>query len=60
MDDTARLKALRHYHILDTEPEQAFDDLTLLASHFAVSDRADYARRRASPMAQVPRRYYGR
>ena len=33
MDDTARLKALRHYHILDTEPEQAFDDLTLLASH---------------------------
>jgi len=33
MDETARLKALRHYHVLDTEPEQAFDDLTLLASH---------------------------
>ena len=28
MDETARLKALRHYHVLDTEPEQAFDDLT--------------------------------
>ena len=27
-----RLAALRSYRILDTEPEQAFDDLTLLAS----------------------------
>src|ERR687897_625001 len=27
-----RLAALRRYRILDTEPEQAFDDLTLLAS----------------------------
>jgi len=33
MDETARLATLRHYRILDTEPEQAFDDLTLLASH---------------------------
>jgi anti-sigma regulatory factor (Ser/Thr protein kinase) len=31
-DETARLAALRHYRILDTEPEQAFDDLTLLAA----------------------------
>lgn len=32
IDETARLAALRRYRILDTEPEQAFDDLTLLAS----------------------------
>jgi anti-sigma regulatory factor (Ser/Thr protein kinase) len=31
-DETARLAALRQYRILNTEPEQAFDDLTLLAS----------------------------
>jgi anti-sigma regulatory factor (Ser/Thr protein kinase) len=31
-DETARLAALRRYRILDTEPEQSFDDLTLLAS----------------------------
>jgi anti-sigma regulatory factor (Ser/Thr protein kinase) len=31
-DETARLAALRSYRILDTEPEAAFDDLTLLAS----------------------------
>src|SRR5262245_24386636 len=28
-----RLAALRRYRILDTEPEQSFDDLTALASH---------------------------
>ncbi|HTI39670.1 MAG TPA: ATP-binding protein [Vicinamibacterales bacterium] len=32
-DETARLAALRRYRILDTEPERAFDDLALLASH---------------------------
>jgi anti-sigma regulatory factor (Ser/Thr protein kinase) len=32
-DEQARLAALRRYRILDTEPEQAFDDLTMLASH---------------------------
>ena len=32
-DESARLAALRKYRILDTDPEQAFDDLTLLASH---------------------------
>lgn len=31
-DEAARLKALHAYHILDTDPEQVFDDLTLLAS----------------------------
>jgi anti-sigma regulatory factor (Ser/Thr protein kinase) len=31
-NETSRLDALRRYQILDTEPEQAFDDLTLLAS----------------------------
>ena len=31
-DETARLAALGRYRILDTEPEQAFDDLTLLAA----------------------------
>ena len=29
----ARLAARRRYRILDTEPEQQFDDLTMLASH---------------------------
>jgi anti-sigma regulatory factor (Ser/Thr protein kinase) len=33
IDETRRLAALRRYRILDTEPERAFDDLTLLASH---------------------------
>ncbi len=32
IDELARLAALRSYRILDTDPEQAFDDLTLLAS----------------------------
>jgi anti-sigma regulatory factor (Ser/Thr protein kinase) len=31
-DEAGRLAALQRYRILDTEPEQAFDDLTLLAS----------------------------
>lgn len=31
-EEAARLAALRRYRILDTEPEQGFDDLTMLAS----------------------------
>jgi GAF domain-containing protein len=31
--DAARLAALDRYAILDTEPEQSFDDLVILASH---------------------------
>ena len=31
-NELARLAALRRYRILDTEPERAFDDLTLLAT----------------------------
>ena len=31
-NEAGRLKALRQYRILDTKPEQAFDDLTLIAS----------------------------
>jgi two-component system, NtrC family, sensor kinase len=31
--DSVRVAALEKYAILDTEPEQAFDDLTLLASY---------------------------
>jgi anti-sigma regulatory factor (Ser/Thr protein kinase) len=33
IDEAARLEALRRYRILDTDPEQAFDDLALLASY---------------------------
>src|SRR4051812_7382491 len=33
MSETERLEALHRYGILDTKPEQAFDDLTLLASY---------------------------
>ena len=32
-NEALRLAALRSYDILDTPPEQAFDDLTLLAAH---------------------------
>lgn len=36
-DESVRLAALRSYAILDTEPETAFDDLTLLASYVCES-----------------------
>ena len=32
-DEPARLEALRRYHVLDTPPEQCFDDLTKLAAY---------------------------
>jgi len=31
-DESARLEALRHYEILDTAPEESFDDITRLAA----------------------------
>ena len=40
MDESARLAALRRYRILDTDPELAFDDLTLLASHICSAPMA--------------------
>jgi anti-sigma regulatory factor (Ser/Thr protein kinase) len=38
--EDARLQALRKYQILDTEPEIAFDDLALLASHICETPMA--------------------
>ncbi len=38
--EEARLEALRKYHILDTDPEIAFDDLALLASHICETPMA--------------------
>jgi hypothetical protein len=32
INEASRLQAFQKYRILDTDPEQAFDDLTLLAS----------------------------
>jgi GAF domain-containing protein len=32
-NEQARLESLARYEVLDTEPEQGFDDLTALASH---------------------------
>ncbi len=32
-NEKRRLEVLRGYEILDTEPERAFDDLTLIASY---------------------------
>jgi anti-sigma regulatory factor (Ser/Thr protein kinase) len=36
-DESGRLDALRRHRILDTDPEQAFDDLTLLASQICAT-----------------------
>jgi anti-sigma regulatory factor (Ser/Thr protein kinase) len=38
--EAARLEALRKYQILDTDPEMAFDDLALLASHICETPMA--------------------
>ena len=32
-NETQRQAALQKYQVLDTPPEQAFDELTLLAAH---------------------------
>jgi len=39
-DEAARLETLHKYQILDTEPEIAFDDLALLASHICETPMA--------------------
>jgi PAS domain S-box-containing protein len=39
-NESARLEALAAYEILDTPPEQEFDDLTLLASHICGTPQA--------------------
>jgi GAF domain-containing protein len=39
-NDAARVAALQKYAILDSEPEQAFDDLTLLASYVCKTSMA--------------------
>src|SRR4051812_5476337 len=39
-DEAERLKALRRYDVLDTAPEEAFDDLTLLAAHICQTPTA--------------------
>ena len=39
-NEPARLKALARYEVLDTPPEQDFDDLTLLASHICGTPQA--------------------
>ena len=41
--ETERLAALRQYDILDTAPEEAFDDLTLLAAHICQTPMAAIA-----------------
>jgi two-component system cell cycle sensor histidine kinase/response regulator CckA len=39
-DEAQRLKTLRGYDVLDTPPEQLFDDLTLLAAHICQTTMA--------------------
>ncbi len=39
-NEAARLAALRHYDVLDTAPEEAFDDLTLLAAQICQAPMA--------------------
>ena len=39
-NEAGRLDALKRYDILDTAPEQAFDDITLLASQICKTDVA--------------------
>lgn len=63
--DAARVAALQKYAILDTEPEQAFEDLTLLASYIcktpiaAISlvdeDRQWFKARMGLQVSQTPR-----
>ena len=56
-DEEGRLKALRRYRILDTQPERAFDDLTMLALvRLRHANRAHHAHRRRSAVVQIAHR----
>ena len=39
-DERERLEALRHFKVLDTDPEEAFDDITRLASYICQTPSA--------------------
>ncbi len=64
-DEAGRLKALRTYGILDTDPEQAYDDLVLLASQicgtpialisFVDENRQWFKSRIGLPLHETPR-----
>ena len=64
-DEAARLTALRSYRILDTDAEQSFDDLTLLASQICnapiaaislIDDHRQWFKSRVGlEMTEVPR-----
>ena len=66
LGEAARLAALRSYRILDTDPEQRFDDLTLLASHvcgapmalitLVDADRQWFKSRVGTDVTETPRR----
>lgn len=64
-NEDERLASLREYRILDTEPEQAFDDLTQLAAHICGTpvalvslidaDRQWFKSRRGIDQTETPR-----
>jgi anti-sigma regulatory factor (Ser/Thr protein kinase) len=64
-EEAARLETLRKYQILDTDPEVAFDDLALLASHICATpmaaitlvdhDRQWFKARVGVPVSETPR-----
>ena len=46
IDEAGRLDALRQYHLLDTPPDQALDDLTALAAQICEAPIALHLTRR--------------